>query len=162
LWKAANSAGRVSRNQPGCRQEKRATGFDKLDVTLHNRISEIPLAHTSLDQFAGEHGLPSRDVAPLHVALEEHLTNIVRHGFSPGQTGSIRLQFTIESSTLRIQVEDDARPFNPLEAPEVDTSLPLEAKPLGGLGLHMIRKNMDHLDYLRRDNWNVLTMSKRL
>jgi len=133
-----------------------------LEVTLHNRVSEIPLAHQALDHLAAERGLPAKGIAPLHLALEEHLTNVITHGYNPGQAGSIRLRFTFESSTLRVQVEDDARPFNLLEAPGVDTSLPLDAKPLGGLGLHMIRKSIDQLEYRRDGNWNVLTMNKRL
>jgi len=59
-------------------------------------------------------------------------------------------------------VEDDARPFNPLERAPVDTTVPLDQKPLGGLGIHMIRHSMDELEYRRDGGRNILTMRKRI
>jgi anti-sigma regulatory factor (Ser/Thr protein kinase) len=98
----------------------------------------------------------------LHVALEEHLANVISHGYAPGETGRIVVRFGLEASFLRIEVEDDGRPFNLKEAPEVDTSLPLDEKPMGGLGIHMIRKSVDELDYQRVGGRNVVVMRKRL
>jgi serine/threonine-protein kinase RsbW len=137
-------------------------GFDTLEALLHNQASEIPRAHQALDQFAAEHGLSGPYISQLHLALEEHLTNVVSYGYDPGQFGTVRVRFTLETFTLRIEIEDDARPFNPVEAPGVDTSLPLDAKPLGGLGLLMIRKSVDELEYRRVADRNVLTMKKRI
>jgi len=59
-------------------------------------------------------------------------------------------------------VEDDGKPFDPTQAPVVDTSLPLEKKPIGGLGIHLIRRAMDEMSYRRQANRNVLRMVKRL
>jgi anti-sigma regulatory factor (Ser/Thr protein kinase) len=133
-----------------------------LEVSLQNRPAEIILVHRALDELAARHGMTPRLVTHLHVALEEHLTNIISYGYDPGQPGTIRVRFTLEGSVVRVEVEDDARPFDPVKAPAVDTSLPLDAKPIGGLGLHMIRKSADCLEYLRIDNHNVLTLTKRI
>ena len=115
-----------------------------------------------LDQFAVRHGFGGPNISRLHVALEEHLTNVISYGYDPGQAGTICLRFSLEPSWLKIEIEDDARAFNPLEMSDVDTTLPLEAKPLGGLGLHMIRKSVDNAAYCRRANRNLLTIAKRL
>jgi anti-sigma regulatory factor (Ser/Thr protein kinase) len=133
-----------------------------LEVSLHNRPEEIFLVHQALDELALQQNLPARLVNHLHLALEEHLTNIMSYGYDSGEAGTIRVRFTLEPSALRIEVEDNARPFDPTAAPEVNTSLPLEDKPLGGLGLHMIRKSVDQLEYSRAADRNVLTMKKRL
>ena len=133
-----------------------------MELTIHNRASEIPLAHQALDQFANQNALRVQDLARLHVAIEEHLSNVISHGYDAGRTGTIRVRFALASSGLRVEVEDDARPFNPVEAPEVDISLPLEQKPLGGLGVHLIRKCVDSLSYLRAGTRNVLVMVKRV
>jgi anti-sigma regulatory factor (Ser/Thr protein kinase) len=63
---------------------------------------------------------------------------------------------------LLVEVFDDCRPFNPLERPEVDTTKPLEEKPIGGLGVHLMRKFMDELDYRREEGKNVFRMRKKL
>src|SRR5947207_2136884 len=54
--------------------------FDTLEALLHNLASEIPRAHQALDQFAAQRGLSGPYIAPLHLALEEHLTNVVSYG----------------------------------------------------------------------------------
>ena len=132
-----------------------------MEVSLQNHPSQILRAHQALDELAARNGLPARGVALVHVALEEHLTNIVTYGYSPDCHGTITVRFAFEAATLTIEIEDDARPFNPLQAPEVDTSLPLDAKPIGGLGVHIMRKSMDALDYRRVAGRNVLILKKR-
>jgi serine/threonine-protein kinase RsbW len=59
-------------------------------------------------------------------------------------------------------VEDDGQPFNPLEAPEVDTTKPLEERTIGGLGIHIVRKLMDGLEYQRHEGKNLLVLKKHL
>jgi anti-sigma regulatory factor (Ser/Thr protein kinase) len=152
----------VSLDAPGRGRGKPAAGPGNLEVSLHHLASEIPLVHEALDELAGRHGLPARCVARLHLALEEHLANIIAHGGKPGPAGSITVRFALEPAALRVEIEDDAVPFNPLEAPAVNTALPLEEKPLGGLGIHLIRKSVDELEYRRAGNRNVLVMKNRL
>jgi anti-sigma regulatory factor (Ser/Thr protein kinase) len=133
-----------------------------LQVTLHNQASEIAQAHEALDQLSAQYGLPLRCVTSLHLAIEEHLSNIISYGYNPGQSGTIHVRLRLEPTTLAIEVEDDARPFDPLTAAEPDTALPLDSKPLGGLGLLMIRRSVDEAAYRRANNRNLLTLRKRL
>ena len=133
-----------------------------MELSLHHEATEIPLVHDALDELAVRHHLPARCVARLHLALEEHLTNIITHGGNPGPAGTITVRFALEPTTLRVEIEDDAGSFNPLEAPAADTALPMEEKPLGGLGIHLIRKNVDELEYRRAGDRNVLVMKNRL
>jgi serine/threonine-protein kinase RsbW len=133
-----------------------------LEALLHNQASEIPRVHEALDQFAAEQGLSGAYMSRLHLALEEHLTNVICYGYDTGESGTVRVRLSLERPILRIEIEDDGKPFNPVEAPVVDTTLPLDTKPLGGLGLLMIRKSVDELEYRRVANRNVLTIKKRV
>jgi serine/threonine-protein kinase RsbW len=63
---------------------------------------------------------------------------------------------------LQLTVLDDAPPFDPLEAPEPDTTLPVEQRPLGGLGIFLVRKLMDEVQYERRDGRNRVACRKRI
>jgi anti-sigma regulatory factor (Ser/Thr protein kinase) len=122
----------------------------------------VPLAHQALDQLGTQLQLRPSDLTGLHVAIEEHLTNIISYGYQPGQVGTIRIRMQTERSSVQVEIEDDARAFNPLAGPEVDTSLPLDEKPIGGLGIHLIRKSADQLSYARVHGRNVLRMMKHL
>ena len=115
-----------------------------------------------MDSFAEANNLPPQVRQAADLALEEHLTNIINYGYEDTQPHQVSVRFALEEGFLVVEVEDNGKPFNPLEAPEVDTSLPLEQKPIGGLGLHLIRKFMDDLQYRRDANKNILRMRKRL
>ena len=68
----------------------------------------------------------------------------------------------MQPEEVRVDVEDDGQPFNPLAAPEADTTKPLEERTIGGLGIHLVRKLMDGLEYQRQEGKNLLLMKKAL
>ena len=71
------------------------------------------------------------------------------------------MRLSVEPGEMRVDVEDDGQPFNPLEAPEADTTNPLEERTIGGLGVHLVRKLMDGLEYKRQGERNLLTIKKK-
>jgi anti-sigma regulatory factor (Ser/Thr protein kinase) len=133
----------------------------ELEFTLVNRASDIPRAQDELEQFAAAHNFPARKLHEAQVAFEEHLTNVVNYGYDDPVEHAIRILFQIRPGELRIQVEDTGRPFNPLEPPPPDLSAPLDQRPIGGLGLHMMRKSLDALEYRRENDRNIVVMIKR-
>jgi serine/threonine-protein kinase RsbW len=97
----------------------------------------------------------------LNLALEEILANIISYGYSDNREHEIRVNLSVEPGKVRVDVEDDGQPFNPLEAPEADTTKPLEERTIGGLGIHLVRKLMDGLEYKRQGEKNLLTIKKK-
>jgi len=133
-----------------------------LEVTLQNQLSAIPPVHEALDRFAAQHNLSRAFVSSLHVALEEHLANIIKHGYTGTSLGTIRVRFQTDSTCITIVISDNGKPFNPLDKPDVNVSLPLNRKPLGGLGLLMIRRSVDEAQYEYLNGDNRLTLTKRV
>lgn len=118
----------------------------------------------ALQEFARQHSLPAAVVNAADLALEEHVTNILNyaHPDSTSATHTIHIRFAAGNGQLQVEIEDDGRPFNPLDLPPVDTSLPLEEKPVGGLGIHLIRTLMDEVTYERLAGKNILRLRKRI
>src|SRR6185436_5473292 len=98
----------------------------------------------------------------VELSLEEHLMNVISYGYSDPAEHEIILRLTLAEDELWIEIEDDGAPFNPLEYPAPDTAVPLEAKPVGGLGIHLMRKMMTALEYSRFEGRNILVMKKRV
>ena len=121
-----------------------------MELILLNRRSEIPRLQDLLESFARDHKFPSKVLHDVQLAVEEHLTNVLNYAFTDQGEHEIRIRLQPGESDLCIEVEDDGRPFNPLEHPTPDFSLPLDQRPIGGLGIHMIRKSMDRLEYRRK------------
>jgi serine/threonine-protein kinase RsbW len=134
----------------------------QLDLTLLNRAAEIARVQDQLEQFAAAHHFPGRKLHEVQVALEEHLTNIIHYGYDDHAEHPIQIGVRLDDAEWRIQVEDDGHAFNPLTHPAPDLSLPLAERPIGGLGIHMMRKSLDGLEYRRAEGKNILVMIKRL
>jgi anti-sigma regulatory factor (Ser/Thr protein kinase) len=133
-----------------------------LELILLNRPSEIARLQDQLESLAGQLRLPPKTLHEVQLAVEEHLTNILKYGFEDESEHQIRVQVLAAPTELRIEVEDDGRPFDPLKHSPPDLSQPLDARPVGGLGIHMMRKCMDRIEYRRTDEKNILVMIKQI
>lgn len=96
------------------------------------------------------------------LATDEAVTNIIVHGYQE-QKGDICLSICQEPDACVVILEDNAPAYNPNDAPEPDIYAPLSVRPLGGLGVHLIRRLMDELHYRQKSNGaNELMLVKRL
>ena len=102
---------------------------------------------------------PVRNAVDL--ALEEWTTNIISYAYADRRDHWIVFRLMMAAGEARVEIEDDGREFNPLTRPPVDTNVPLEQRGIGGLGIHMIIKLMDAVEYRRVDGRNILTLRKR-
>jgi serine/threonine-protein kinase RsbW len=135
---------------------------DHFELTLRNQRAEIARLQDELESFAREHTVTPRALHELQLAIEEHLTNVLTHGYSDKLEHRIGVRVEVKASELRVQVEDDGRAFNPLEQAAPDVSKPLDERPVGGLGIYMMRKSLDAVEYRREEGRNVLVMVKRV
>jgi len=134
----------------------------ELQFTLKNRIAEIAALGERLGEFAAVHQLTPNVLHDLNLALEEAVTNIISHGYSDHREHEILVCIRVESGAVIAELKDDARPFNPLTVPEADATKPLDERTAGGLGIHLMRKLMDGIEYQKLEDGNLLIMKKNL
>lgn len=106
--------------------------------------------------------MPPRFAFDFNLALDEILTNVISYGYNDGLEHIIYIRGCVSKETITVEVEDDGRPFNPLDAPEPDVTASIEERPIGGLGIHLVRKLTDHQEYHRREGKNLLVMKKNI
>ena len=109
-----------------------------------------------------EHHLSADDIAAVNLVLDEIVINIIAHGYDDQQEHRIDVSLALEGDLLTIQVEDDGKPFNPLEAPPPNLDLPIDERPIGGLGIHIVRSTVDAIEHRREGRRNILTMQKTM
>jgi anti-sigma regulatory factor (Ser/Thr protein kinase) len=129
-------------------------------IEIGNKLSELDRLHRTLADFCRRHGLAATVARDLNLALEEVVTNIITHGYTDDREHFIAVHLDLQPGEVKIDVEDDGRPFNPLEAPAVDTTTSLGDRPIGGLGIHLVRKVTDDLEYKRLGDKNIFTLKK--
>ena len=133
-----------------------------ISLTLVNQLSEVSKISGFVEAFGVEEGLKPEAVFSLNLALDEVVTNVIRYAHDDDQEHPIVVRLALERDVLTAQVEDDGRAFNPLEAPAPDLNASLDERPIGGLGIFLVRSVMNSVEYRREDGRNVLIMRKNL
>ena len=131
-------------------------------IVLHNDIQEIPDLAAFVDAVAEEKQLPPDLTMNLNLALEEAVANVMLYAYPEGTRGSVEIETTLASGTLTFRIIDSGKPFDPTAAPDVDLNAGLEERPVGGLGIHLVRTIMDAVSYERKNDQNILTMIKNI
>ena len=113
-----------------------------------------------ITDLAEKSGFTAQHISQIHLAAEEILVNAISYAYS-GKNGSVEISCGIGSDDkLLIEIKDSGVPFNPLEKPDPDITLPLEQRKIGGLGIFMTKKIMDSVSYRRENNKNIVTLKK--
>jgi anti-sigma regulatory factor (Ser/Thr protein kinase) len=133
-----------------------------VEVLLLKRQSEIQHLHDKLEALAREGGIAPEHLHKVQLAVEEYLTNVFNYAFDKEGDHEVNVRLGLENGGLRLEFEDAGRPFNLLEYPAPDLTVPLDQRPIGGLGIHMIRQSMDRVEYRRVDGKNVVVMVRRV
>ena len=131
-------------------------------LTLQNDLAEIPRLAEFVDAFCASLHPAREDLLALQLALEETVTNVISHGYKDGGAHTFTVRLAVHERRITAIVTDDAPAFDPLIRPEVDIHLPLDQRPIGGLGVHLVKKLMDRVHYEHRDGQNRLTLERIL
>ena len=116
---------------------------------------------TFVESHLEEAGWPLKSQMQVDVAVEEIYVNIVHYAYSPA-TGPAEIHMEIENGeTVSITFIDQGVPFDPTARTDPDVSLSAEDREVGGLGIYMVKKSMDSMDYRREDGRNILTIRKK-
>ncbi|MCL2762649.1 MAG: ATP-binding protein [Treponema sp.] len=97
----------------------------------------------------------------INIAVEEIFVNIVSYAYPTGE-GSITVCLSVSPDKCTIEFRDNGTPFNPLAKPDPDTTLSVSDREIGGLGIFIVKKLMDTMEYRYEDNNNILVMEKYL
>jgi anti-sigma regulatory factor (Ser/Thr protein kinase) len=113
-------------------------------------------------EFAEAHALPAAVRRSVNVALDELLANALSHGPTGRDPCSVTVEVELDHERVTVIVTDDGAPFDPFGRDAPDTTLSVEERPTGGLGIHLVGQLMDQVSYQRREGHNVVVLVKQL
>ena len=96
----------------------------------------------------------------IRIAVDEIFSNIARYAYHPS-SGSVAIRIAVDDY-ITIEFEDRGRPYNPLAADDPDITLSAEERDIGGLGIFIVKKIMESVEYRREGEKNILTIKKKL
>lgn len=132
------------------------------ELILQNEISEISKLPSFIEAIGEELELPPSLTFNFNLVLEEAISNIIFYAY-PNQTGKeISVQAATVANSLVFTLTDSGQAFDPTQVEADDITLSAAERPIGGLGIFLIKQIMDKLEYRRTDGKNILTLEKVL
>ena len=130
-------------------------------ITLPNDISTISQLSEFVETVCEEKGLDMALTMNLNLALEEAVVNVMSYAY-PDSQGDVKVDIKIDDQKVVSILTDSGIPFDPTQKGDVDTTLPAEERPIGGLGIHLVKQIMDKVSYQYVGNQNILTLEKNI
>ena len=129
-------------------------------LIIKNELEQLTRLYAFLDRQAVAYGLEELQLMQVKLAREEAVTNVILYAYPDKKDQDIRIDMSYENKRLTIVITDTGTDFNPLERQEPDLTLSLEERPIGGLGIYLVKQLMTEVTYSRSAGKNILTMTK--
>lgn len=132
------------------------------ELTLENDVHQITKLNDFVKHITSQLNMESSVAKNLRLAVEESVVNVMDYAYPQNTVGSITVHAQSDGDTLQFVITDSGVAFDPTKTVAADTSLSAEDRPIGGLGILLVRELMDSINYERIDGKNVLTLIKKL
>ena len=134
-----------------------------VERTFAATLDQMEQVQEFIDEQLELHECPMKAKFQLDVAVEEIFVNIAHYAYHP-VVGEATVRCCVGGSPLQVTIQflDHGKPFNPLAKEDADTTLSAEDRDIGGLGILMVKKSMDAVDYAYEDGMNILTIKKSI
>lgn len=134
-----------------------------LELHFTNDIQEVGRISDIIEQVCEQLNVDCAICASLQLAVEEAVVNVINYAYENGRANIDNLlKITSDGTTITFTLSDSGRPFDPTKAKMPDTTLAIEERGVGGLGILLVHKIMDEVKYQRLNNRNILTMTKKI
>ena len=133
------------------------------ELTVEATLDNIPEVTAFVDARLEELDCPMKVQMQIDIAIDELFSNIARYAYK-GKSGNATVRLETEKSPAGIKITfiDSGVPYNPLEQEDPDITLSAEDRPIGGLGIFVVKKTMDDMSYEYRNGKNILCIKKRI
>lgn len=132
------------------------------EIKLINDMAEVSRLESFLEELAEALDLNSEIIMNINLALEEAIANIIMYAYPSEEVREIRLKVTSSRQQLIFLLTDSGISFDPTQVEEANLTLPIEERPVGGLGIFLIRRIMNEVSYARIGETNQLVMKKNI
>jgi anti-sigma regulatory factor (Ser/Thr protein kinase) len=133
---------------------------DELALEIKNTFESVHSTNETVSRWLAERKAPAEIQYFANLAIEEFVTNSIKYGYEDANEHVIEVSLSLSNGELAMTLTDDGRAFNPLQAPPPDLHLAVEERPVGGLGIYLVRKMSDRMEYAREGTRNRLTFHK--
>lgn len=133
------------------------------ELTIDATIDNIPAVTDFVNEQLKSHACSMKAQTQIDIAIDELFGNIAHYAYNPDiGPATVRVELTEEPLRVIITFVDNGVPYDPLKQEDPDTALSAEERQTGGLGIYMVKKSMDAVEYEYKDGQNILKITKML
>lgn len=130
-------------------------------ITLPAKVENVDAVTDFVNEALERFDCPMKASMQITIAVEEIFVNIAHYAYTPGEgEATIEAEVSENPRQAIIRFRDSGIPYNPLEKEDPDVTLSAEERDIGGLGIYMVKKSMDSLEYEYAGGQNILTIRK--
>jgi len=131
-------------------------------LLIKNDVHDVSKFSTFMKSVLEKLDIEKSLARQLRLAVEEAVVNVIDYAYPAGQEGDIEIQIMSDGKTLKTIIIDSGVAFDPTAKEKADTSLSIEDRQIGGLGILLVRELMDTINYERENGKNILTLIKNI
>ena len=133
------------------------------ELTIEATPENVDTVIEFVDEMLEEYGCGMKEQMAIDVAIDELFANIAHYAYNP-ETGYATVRVDVLNDPLSVEVTfiDNGKQYDPLAKDDPDTTLSVEDRPIGGMGILIVKKSMDVVSYEYKDGKNILTIKKNL
>ena len=135
---------------------------ETVEIALENDLRKIARVASRIEEFCSAQGIALETAFAINLAIDELLTNTISYGYDDDEGHRIEVILRLEGKRLVVAIVDDSAPFDPTEMrePDFDALTDGDGGEMEGLGMLLVNRTMDGVEYRRRDGCNVVTLTK--
>lgn len=130
-------------------------------IKVKAKVENFDICASFIEEQMEAAGFESKAIIKMITACEEIIVNVMNYAYADGE-GDLEISFSDGEGFIKIIFIDNGKQFNPLDKPDADISLSADEREIGGLGIHMVRRLVDDVNYEYSNNQNILTLMKSL
>lgn len=133
------------------------------ELTVDAVLESIPVITDFVDGQLEQYGCPMKAQVQIDIAIDELFSNIVHYAYHPGVgPATVRVEVVEDPLSVVITFIDQGVPYDPLSKADPDVTLSAEEREIGGLGIYIVKKNMNEITYEYKDGRNILKIRKEI
>ena len=132
------------------------------NIVLTNDLQEVPRLNDFVEEVCQDVGFDDAVTTQVKAAVKEAVVNVMEYAYPPGESGDVSIEAAANDVRLKITIIDSGKPFDPTVQADINTTLTATEHNASGMGIHIMRQNMDSINYERVDSRNVLTLRKKI
>ena len=131
------------------------------ELTIEATPENVDKAIEFVDEMLEKYGCGMKEQMAIDVAVDELFANIAHYAYNP-ETGYATVKVDVVEDPLSVEITfvDNGKPYDPLAKDDPDTTQSIEDREIGGMGILIVKKSMDAVDYEYKDGKNILTIKK--